>query len=499
MVKWHLHLLGHTVAIAKDHADRSRETELIFASFLVLALSCGLMALYGAEPPDPAVHWPGHKWIHFMKRLHVIMSIGCFLIEVCATFFALFALLLVLAGGFDVRAESTAALLMRELEFEYVAVCSYSFAGAWLLMGPVAIRSFCMVQQGLRSDTLAAAVCCLIVGTVLLVLSFFNAHLVAFPYHSYDGLIHRFIQLSLSRVRAPTRPRPRPRNAGGRTRTTSDSEATAATAARSRSRSRSRSRRHTAAAGNSDEELPQHPLSPHPSLPSHAHPQTRRYAKEVGRPPLSPPSHGRSSRSQCSSPSSHWLKPSRTTITVSSIAPRCSHTRPPPPPPPTTTTTITTAYFTSLEAGRGGMWAATAITFLTAWVMEMVRVRRRTITSRTCPRMRQVCVCVAAKPKPQPQAKQPSQASHAATATATAATAMQPQPQPSRSHSQPFHSLISPLSRLCVMMHLPHRCNERGTSQPQRAATAASSVAVAPAAAASTRAAGVCEWKWKYR
>ena len=52
MVKWHLHLLGHTVAIAKDHADRSRETELIFASFLVLALSCGLMALYGAEPPD---------------------------------------------------------------------------------------------------------------------------------------------------------------------------------------------------------------------------------------------------------------------------------------------------------------------------------------------------------------------------------------------------------------------------------------------------------------
>ena len=90
MVKWHLHLLGHTVAIAKDHADRSRETELIFASFLVLALSCGLMALYGAEPPDPAVHWPGHKWIHFMKRLHVIMSIGCFLIEVCATFFSLF-------------------------------------------------------------------------------------------------------------------------------------------------------------------------------------------------------------------------------------------------------------------------------------------------------------------------------------------------------------------------------------------------------------------------
>ena len=205
MVKWHLHLLGHTVAIAKDHADRSRETELIFASFLVLALSCGLMALYGAEPPDPAVHWPGHKWIHFMKRLHVIMSIGCFLIEVCATFFALFALHRVLAGGFDVRAESTAALLMRELEFEYVAVCSYSFAGAWLLMGPVAIRSFCMVQQGLRSDTLAAAVCCLIVGTVLLVLSFFNAHLVAFPYHSYDGLIHRFIQLSLSRVRARAR------------------------------------------------------------------------------------------------------------------------------------------------------------------------------------------------------------------------------------------------------------------------------------------------------
>ena len=236
MVKWHLHLLGHTVAIAKDHADRSRETELIFASFLVLALSCGLMALYGAEPPDPAVHWPGHKWIHFMKRLHVIMSIGCFLIEVCATFFALFALHRVLAGGFDVRAESTAALLMRELEFEYVAVCSYSFAGAWLLMGPVAIRSFCMVQQGLRSDTLAAAVCCLIVGTVLLVLSFFNAHLVAFPYHSYDGLIHRFIQLSLSRVRARAQAHAHARQ-GGRTHKTSDS-GHCRTHARSRSRSR---------------------------------------------------------------------------------------------------------------------------------------------------------------------------------------------------------------------------------------------------------------------
>ena len=141
-----------------------------------------------------------------MKRLHVIMSIGCFLIEMCATFFSLFALHRVLAGGFDTHADSTAALLMRELEFEYVAVCSYSFAGAWLLMGPVAIRCFCMVQQGLRSDTLAAAVCCLIVGTTLLVLSFFNAHLVAFPYDSYDGIIHRFIQLSLTRCQDGGRP-----------------------------------------------------------------------------------------------------------------------------------------------------------------------------------------------------------------------------------------------------------------------------------------------------
>ena len=186
--------------------DCAREAERLFGSFLVLSVGCGLVALYGAEPPNPSVHWPGHGWIHFMKRVHVIMSIGCFLIEVCATFFSLFALHRVLAGGFDTHATSTAALLMRELEFEYVAVCSYSFAGAWLLMGPVAIRCFCQVQQGLRSDTLAAAVCCLIVGTFLLVLSFFNAHLVAFPYETYDGIIHRFVQLSLTRCQDGGRP-----------------------------------------------------------------------------------------------------------------------------------------------------------------------------------------------------------------------------------------------------------------------------------------------------
>ena len=180
--------------------DCSSEIKAIFISSLILSVGCAVAALYGAEPPDPAVHWPGHKWIHFMKRLHVIMSIGCFLIEVCGSFFAIFALHRVLSGGFNNRAPSAAELLVRELEFEYVAVCSYSFGGAWLLMGPVAIRCFCMVQQGLRSDALAAAVCCLIIGGFFLVLSFFNESiLAAFPYDSYDGLVLRFIELSLTR------------------------------------------------------------------------------------------------------------------------------------------------------------------------------------------------------------------------------------------------------------------------------------------------------------
>ena len=134
-----------------------------------------------------------------MKRLHVIMSIGCFIIEVCASFFSLFAYHRVINGGFDARARSASVMLVRELEYEFVAVCSYSFAGAWLLMGPVAIRSFCMVQQGLRSDFLAASVCCLIAGAVLLILSFFNAHLEAYPFDSYEQVLGRFIELSFER------------------------------------------------------------------------------------------------------------------------------------------------------------------------------------------------------------------------------------------------------------------------------------------------------------
>jgi hypothetical protein len=195
-------LIHRLVSIAHGEHDCSQDAKTLFISFLVLSMLSGTAAILGVVPPDPAVHWPGHKWIHFMKRLHVIMSIGCFLVEVCASSFALFALQRILSGGFDTHAKSTAALLVRELEFEYVAVCSYAFGGAWLLMGPVAIRCFCMVQQGLRSDALAAAVCCLIAGGVLLVLSFFNESILAsFPYESYDMLILRFVELSLLRCR----------------------------------------------------------------------------------------------------------------------------------------------------------------------------------------------------------------------------------------------------------------------------------------------------------
>ena len=137
--------------------DRSASAERLFASFLVCAMFTSLVAAYGWNPPEPAVHWPGHSWIHFMKRIHVIMSIGAFLIEVCAMSFSLFALHRVLAGGFDTRAPSTAELLVRELEFEFVAVCSYFFAGAMLLMGPVAIRCFCMVQVRSRAHAPARA------------------------------------------------------------------------------------------------------------------------------------------------------------------------------------------------------------------------------------------------------------------------------------------------------------------------------------------------------
>ena len=66
-------------------------------------------------------------------------------------------------------------------------------------MGPVGIRCFCMVQQGLRSDFLAASVCCLIAGAVLLILSFFNAHLEAYPFDSYEQVLGRFIELSFER------------------------------------------------------------------------------------------------------------------------------------------------------------------------------------------------------------------------------------------------------------------------------------------------------------
>ena len=166
---------------AVEH-DCSYDVKCLLLTFLTLSLVVGGAAVSGMTPPDPAVHWPGHKWIHFMKRAHVVMSVGSFLIEVCAFSFSLVALQRVLAGNFNMYAKSPAVLLVRELEFEYVAVCSYAFGGTWLLMGPVAIRCFCMVQQGLRSDALAAAVCCLIVGGVLLVLSFFNESILeAFP------------------------------------------------------------------------------------------------------------------------------------------------------------------------------------------------------------------------------------------------------------------------------------------------------------------------------
>ena len=180
---------------------------LIFASSALCCAVAAYIAISGSNPPDPSVHWPGHSWIHFMKRLHVIMSIGCFLIELCALFFSIFALHRVLAGGFDAQhASSTIVLLTTGLEFEFVAVSSYFFAGTMLLLGPVAIRCFRMVQQGLRSDSLAASVMCLIVGVVLLILSFFNAHLASFPYASFEQLLFRFITLSYQRCLSGGRP-----------------------------------------------------------------------------------------------------------------------------------------------------------------------------------------------------------------------------------------------------------------------------------------------------
>ena len=85
-------LLGlpkRAVAFYQGDHDCSHDAKSIFAAFLVLAMLSGTAAILGVVPPDPAVHWPGHKWIHFMKRLHVIMSIGCFLVQVCASSFSL--------------------------------------------------------------------------------------------------------------------------------------------------------------------------------------------------------------------------------------------------------------------------------------------------------------------------------------------------------------------------------------------------------------------------
>lgn len=137
--------------------DQAASAERLFTCYLACATCTALGAAYGWQAPDPSVHWPGHSWIHFMKRAHVIMSIGAFLIEVCAMAFSLFALMRVLAGSLDTRASSTAVLLVRELEFEFVAVCSYFFAGAMLLLGPIAIRCFCMVQ--VRSQPVCARAC----------------------------------------------------------------------------------------------------------------------------------------------------------------------------------------------------------------------------------------------------------------------------------------------------------------------------------------------------
>ena len=88
--------------------DQTSHTLLLFLSFLLLSFVGGAIAIAGAMPPDPSVHWPGHSWIHFMKRLHVIFSIGCFLMNLCACFFSVFALHRTLAGGFDMRGRSAA-------------------------------------------------------------------------------------------------------------------------------------------------------------------------------------------------------------------------------------------------------------------------------------------------------------------------------------------------------------------------------------------------------
>ena len=187
--------------------DQKQDMVAIFVSFLVVSITMLACSVLGVLPPNPSVHWAGHAWIHFMKRLHVIMSIGCFLTELCSAFFSLFAIHRILFGGFSMQASSAAGVLLRELEFELVAVCSYFFTGWILLMGPVAIRCFCMAQQQLRSDSLAASVCCLFVGVGLLILSFFNAHLSSFPYGSYENIVVRSVRLPAhARPRIPPTP-----------------------------------------------------------------------------------------------------------------------------------------------------------------------------------------------------------------------------------------------------------------------------------------------------
>jgi hypothetical protein len=78
--------------------DQVYNAQALFISYMVLSFVAASGAIFGCLPPNPSVHWPGHSWIHFMKRLHVIMSVGCFLLELSSCFFAIFALHRTLAG-----------------------------------------------------------------------------------------------------------------------------------------------------------------------------------------------------------------------------------------------------------------------------------------------------------------------------------------------------------------------------------------------------------------
>ena len=61
MPAFHLQAVRSVLARLRGPRDCSWEAEKLFGSFLVLSVGCGVAALYGAQPPDPAVHWPGHK------------------------------------------------------------------------------------------------------------------------------------------------------------------------------------------------------------------------------------------------------------------------------------------------------------------------------------------------------------------------------------------------------------------------------------------------------